>query len=101
MEARQKVTKAITARSKTGNDNNLCAKTIPTKRARFFTHWRGRMARKRASMRPPKSGDGEILVSLECVACSTGCFSCVKIVFPKNRASFRHDSKKKNRLCQI
>src|SRR5581483_3506147 len=100
LEARQKTTKATTARPKTGGDNNRCAKTMPTNRARFFTHWRGRMARKRASIFPPKGKGAGILVSVEYVACSCiDCFSCVKVVFSKNTVSLRHESKKKNRLC--
>src|SRR5579859_5004949 len=93
LEARQKAAKASAARSNDERANNLWAKTRPTKRARFFVHWRGRMAFTKANSRSFVPGlRGAVSFAIEEIA-SPGlcvCSSVVKIVFFK-RAVFLHN----------
>ena len=80
LEARQKMTKATQARSRDERVNSRCAKTIPTKIARFFVHCLGRIANNIANIRPA-TVDLEVSVMVlflvEERSCSSFCFTCV------------------------
>ena len=72
--------KATQARSNKEGANSCCAKTIPTKIARFFVHCLGRIASTIARIRPAIVGL-EILVMFfveeSACPCSSLCVSCV------------------------
>ena len=95
LEARQKAAKATTARSTRANVSNRCAKTIPTKIARFFVHCRGRRADSNANMRLDVPGVGDVFVGADKSAVGainrplrSLCFAAV-IVFSKNTRSLQ------------
>ena len=95
LEARQKAAKATTARSTRVNDSSRCAKTMPTKMARFFVHCRGRRAVSNANKRPPvPSGEGGfVLADISSVGginwlLRSVCFVAMP-VFSKNAGSLR------------
>src|SRR5258706_6440962 len=100
LEARQKMTKATQARSRDERVNSRCAKTIPTKTARFFVHCLGRIANNIANIRPATvvlEVSVMVLFLVEERSCSSLCFSCVIVDFSTKIAS----SSNKNPSHQI
>src|SRR5258706_16370452 len=100
LEARQKMTKATQARSRDERVNSRCAKTIPTKTARFFVHCLGRIVNNIANIRPATvvlEVSVMVLFLVEERSCSSLCFSCVIVDFSTKIAS----SSNKNPSHQI
>jgi len=88
LDARQKTANATNARSNDARFSSCCAKTIPTKRTRFFVHCLGRIDNSNARKRLPVP-DLEDLIALvvleECNPfCSSVCCSCVTVKFSKS-----------------